>query len=272
MPELDEEIAYERHDGVAAITINRPERGNAIAPQHRDRIIELMESASGDLNVRAVLLHSTGKHFCTGADLGADRSLDDRPEGAPDKPVLHVRRMIATGAQRLITSVLDCEKPVVAAVQGAAAGIGSHLALACDLVVAADSARFIEVFVRRGISVDGGGTYLLPRLIGTRRAMELMLLGEDLPAATAQGWGLVNRVVPAEDLEKTAADLAARLAAGPTIALSTIKLLTNASLDVDRATAMGGEAMGQEAVMQSEDANEGVAAFVERRDPSYKGW
>jgi len=272
VPELDEEIAYERQDGVATITINRPERANAIAPQHRDRIIELMESASADLNVRAVLLRSVGKNFCTGADLGVDHSKDDRPEGAPEKPVLHVRRMITNGAQRLITSVLDCEKPVVAAVQGAAAGIGSHLALACDLVVATDTTRFIEVFVRRGISVDGGGTYLLPRLIGTRRAMELMLLGEDLPAATAQKWGLVNRVVPAEDLEKTAADLAGRLAAGPTIALSTIKLLTNASLDGDRATAMGAEAMGQEAVMQSEDANEGVAAFVERRDPAYKGW
>jgi 2-(1,2-epoxy-1,2-dihydrophenyl)acetyl-CoA isomerase len=270
---LETEVAYERDTaGVAWITINRSDRGNALTPAHRDRIVGLLADASSDLAVRAVAVRSVGRNFCTGADLSVDHTAGARPEGAPDRPAGSVRRTITNGAQSLISAVLDCDKPVVAAVQGAAAGIGSHLALACDLVVAAEGSRFIEVFVRRGISVDGGGTYLLPRLIGVRRATELMMLGDDLPGSTALEWGLVNRVVPPDDLIPTVTELAQRLAGGPTVALATIKLLVNRSLDDDRAANFALEAVGQEAVMQSEDANEGVASFLEGRPAHYRGW
>ncbi len=146
-----------------------------------------------------------------------------------------------------------------------------HLALACDLVLAAESARFIEVFVRRGLVPDGGGAYLLPRLIGPQRAKELMFFGDALSAAEAERLGLVNRVVPDEALAKTALEWAERLAGGPTRALALTKQLVNASLDSDRATAFAAEAAAQEINMTTEDAREGVASFVERRSPRYEG-
>ena len=269
---LDEQVRHRSDAGVAWITLDRPEVGNAITPDQRERVIELLGAASADLGTRAVVLTATGKAFCTGADLRAPRTAAARPEGAPERAVGDVSRVLREGAQRLIAAVLDCEVPVIAAVNGTAAGIGAHLALACDLVLAADTARFIEVFVRRGIVPDGGGAYLLPRLIGPQRAKELMFFGDALPAAEAERIGLVNRAVPADELEATAAEWAARLAAGPTRALALTKALVNRSLETDRAGAFADEAVAQELAMHSEDAQEGIAAFVERRDPTYRGW
>lgn len=269
---VDEQVRHRSDSGVAWITLDRPEVGNAITPDQRERVIELLGTASADLGTRAVVLTATGKAFCTGADLRAPRTATARPEGAPERAVGDVSRVLREGAQRLIAAVLDCEVPVIAAVNGTAAGIGAHLAFACDLVLAADTARFIEVFVRRGIVPDGGGAYLLPRLIGPQRAKELMFFGDALPAAEAARIGLVNRVVPAEELEATAAEWATRLAAGPTRALALTKALVNRSLETDRAGAFADEAVAQELAMHSEDAQEGIAAFVERRDPTYRGW
>ncbi|MDX6234673.1 MAG: 2-(1,2-epoxy,2-dihydrophenyl)acetyl-CoA isomerase, partial [Nocardioidaceae bacterium] len=252
--------------------LNRPDAHNAITPDQRDRLIDALAEASGLLAVRAVVLTATGKGFCTGADLRASRPLPPRPEGAPDRAAGDVARTIREGAQRLIAAVLDCEKPVIAAVNGTAAGIGAHLALACDLVVAAEGARFIEVFVRRGLVPDGGGAYLLPRLVGVQKAKELLFFGDDLPAEEAQRIGLINAVVAPEALEETARAWAARLAAGPTRSISLTKWLVNRSLDSDRATAFNDEAIAQDLNMTTHDAQEGVAAFVERRDPDYKGW
>ncbi|CAM5412226.1 enoyl-CoA hydratase/isomerase family protein [Streptomyces griseorubiginosus] len=192
-------------------------------------------------------------------------------DGRAERVAGDVARMIREGAQRLVASVLDCEKPVIAAVNGTAAGLGAHLALACDLVLAAESARFIEVFVRRGLVPDGGGAYLLPRLVGPQRAKELMFFGDALSATDAERLGLVNRVVPDRELDKTAREWAARLAAGPTRALALTKQLVNASLDSDRATAFAAEATAQEINMTTADAQEGVASFVERRSPKYRG-
>ncbi|MGW1324387.1 enoyl-CoA hydratase/isomerase family protein [Streptomyces antibioticus] len=196
--------------------------------------------------------------------MAGERVADERVAG-------DVARTLRMGAQRLIAAVLDCEKPVIAAVNGTAAGLGVHLALACDLVLAAESARFIEVFVRRGLVPDGGGAYLLPRLIGPQRAKELMFFGDALTAADAERLGLVNRVVPDADLPKTAHDWAVRLAAGPTRALALTKQLVNASLDTDRATAFAAEAAAQEINMTTADAREGVASFVERRGARFRG-
>ncbi len=180
-------------------------------------------------------------------------------------------RMISRGAQRLVSAVLDCEKPVMGAVNGTAAGIGAHLAFACDLVVAADGVRFIEVFVRRGISPDGGGAYLLPRLIGLQKAKELMFFGDDLRAEDAADLGLVNRVVPRDELEATAGELAGRLAGGPTKAIGMAKWLLNRSLDSDRQTAFDEEAWAQELIVTTADSAEGLRAFAERRDPRVQG-
>jgi 2-(1,2-epoxy-1,2-dihydrophenyl)acetyl-CoA isomerase len=261
-------------EGVARLTLNRPQVGNAITSEQRERIIALLAEASGDQRIRVVVLTGAGeRHFCTGADLSNPTlPAAPLPEGAPERPAGSVARAIAGGAQRLIAAVLDCEKPVIAAVNGTAAGIGAHLAYACDLVLAADSAKFIEVFVRRGLVVDGGGAYLLTRLIGPQRAKELIFFGDDLPAAEAYRMGLVNRVVPAAELSATAVDWAARLAAGPTVALGLGKRLINRSLDGDRSASLAEEALAAELNMTSADGQEGVLAFVERRKPAFRGW
>ncbi|MET9667733.1 enoyl-CoA hydratase-related protein [Streptomyces sp. NPDC006475] len=238
---------------------------NAVTWDQRERIIELLAAASEDPSIRAVVVTGTGKGFCAGADLRGT------PSTGRDRIAGDVARTIRLGAQRLIAAVLDCEKPVIAAVNGTAAGLGAHLALACDLVLAAEGATFIEVFVRRGLVPDGGGAYLLPRLIGPQRAKELMFFGDALAAQEAERLGLVNRVVAPDDLTKTARAWSERLAQGPTRALALTKQLVNASLDADRATAFAAEAAAQEINMTTRDANEGVASFVERRGAEYRG-
>ena len=271
-------VLHATDNQVSRITLNRPEALNAITPDQRERIIQLLADASADPAVRAVVLTGTGRGFCTGADLrgggGGQSAAGERgagERGAGDRVPGDVARTIRLGAQRLVAAVLDCEKPVIAAVNGTAAGLGAHLAFACDLVLAAESAKFIEVFVRRGLVPDGGGAYLLPRLIGPHRAKELMFFGDALTAADAERLGLVNRVVADGELDKTARAWAERLATGPTRALALTKQLVNASLDTDRATAFAAEAAAQEINMTTQDAREGVASFVERRSAEYRG-
>ncbi|MEV7977168.1 enoyl-CoA hydratase-related protein [Streptomyces sp. NPDC086519] len=260
-------VRYVTAERVAHLTLNRPDALNALTPDQRDHIIHLLAEASADPGIGAVVITGTGRGFCTGADLRGSGASGASAERVPGD----VARTIRLGAQRLVAAVLDCEKPVIAAVNGTAAGLGVHLALACDLVLAAESARFIEVFVRRGLVPDGGGAYLLPRLIGPHRAKELMFFGDALSAPEAERLGLVNRVVPDEELPKTAREWAVRLATGPTRALALTKQLVNASLDTDRASAFAAEAAAQEINMTTRDAQEGVRAFVERRTPDFQG-
>ncbi|MCX5381824.1 enoyl-CoA hydratase/isomerase family protein [Streptomyces sp. NBC_00083] len=265
MDPLHSLVLHATDNGVSWITLNRPDAMNAVTWDQRERVISLLGTASADPEVRAVVITASGKGFCAGADLrGAPATGGERVAG-------DVARTIRQGAQRLIGAVLDCEKPVIAAVNGTAAGLGAHLAFACDLVLAAESARFIEVFVRRGLVPDGGGAYLLPRLVGPQRAKELMFFGDALGAADAERMGLVNRVVADTALAATAKEWAERLATGPTRAIALTKHLVNASLDSDRATAFAAEAWAQEINMTTRDANEGVAGFVERRTPKYRG-
>ncbi len=266
-------VLYRLDGGVAQITLNRPEAGNAITAAMRDQVIVWLEEASADLAVRVVVITGNGeKGFCTGADLRSQEAGPARPAGAPDRAVGVAARLIRTGWQRLISAVLDCEKPVIAAVNATAAGGGMNLALACDLVVAAEEAKFIAVFVRRGIAPDAGGAYLLPRLIGPQKAKELFFFGDDVPALEAERIGLVNRVVPRKRLMAEVDAWAARLAAGPTKAIGTAKYLTNRSLESDRAGALWDEAAAQELVTGTEDCSEGLRAFAERRPPEFKGW
>ncbi|MBL1081948.1 enoyl-CoA hydratase/isomerase family protein [Streptomyces actinomycinicus] len=257
-------IRHEIRDQVSWITLTRPDSLNALTPSMRDRLVGLLSEASADPDVRAVVLTGTGRGFCSGADLRGGAGTGERVPG-------DVARVLRAGAQRLIAAVLDCEKPVLAAVNGTAAGLGAHLAFACDLVLAAESARFIEVFVRRGLVPDAGGAYLLPRLIGLHRTKELMFFGDALPAPEAERLGLVNRVVRDTELDKTAREWALRLAAAPTRALALAKHLVNASLDTDRASAFAAEAWAQEINMTTRDAQEGLRAFTERGRPDFRG-
>ena len=272
--DVDELIALRMEGGTALLTINAPAQGNALASDMRDRLADRFLELSEDLRVRSIILRGAGdRHFCTGAALGgAQRPQPPRPDGAPERASGDAARLIRSGWQRLISSILDCEKPVIAAVNGTAAGGGAQLALACDLVVMADSARFIEVFVRRGIMPDAGACYLLPRIVGLHRAKELMFLGEDCSSADADRIGLVNRVVPAEQLNATAMEFATKFDALPTRAIAMTKRLTNRSLESSREQAFDDEAIFQELITSTEDCKEGLAAFAERRSPTFRGW
>jgi 2-(1,2-epoxy-1,2-dihydrophenyl)acetyl-CoA isomerase len=254
-------------DGVLILTLDRAEVHNALSWSVRDAFAEAVEEASGDVHVRAVVVTGAGdRAFCTGADLRT------RPAEAPERVHGDVARNIAAGWQRVVAAMLDCEKPVIAAVNGTAAGAGMHLALAADVVVMAETARLVPVFVRRGIVPDGGGAYLLARLVGPHVAKQLYLFGDDVSAADAQRLGLVMHVTPQAETVPTALTLARRLAAGPTRTLGATKRLINRALDVDRDTALAEEAWTQEAIMGTADAKEGVLAFVERRTPVFHGW
>jgi 2-(1,2-epoxy-1,2-dihydrophenyl)acetyl-CoA isomerase len=262
-----------RDAGVLLLTLDRPDVHNALDWKTREALVAALAEASADAAVRVVVLTGAGdRAFCTGADLRVPVPTPPKPDGAPERVQGDVARSIATGWQRLITAVLDCEKPVVAAVNGTAAGAGMHLALACDVVVMADTAKLVPVFVRRGIAPDAAGAYLLTRLVGPHVAKRLYLFGDDVPAAEALRLGLVGEVVPASDLQARAGELAARLATGPTRTLGITKRLVNRALDLDRDSALVEEAWGQELVMTTTDAQEGVKAFVERRDPEFRGW
>ncbi len=271
---IEDQIGYAIEDGIARVTINRPEAGNSLTAHMRDTLADVFDELSATLGVRAVVLTGAGeRHFCTGAGLGGPQKPGpERPADAPDRALGDVARMIRRGWQRLIASILDCEKPVIAAVNGTAAGGGANLVLASDLVVMADSARLIEVFVRRGIIPDAGGCYLLPRIVGLPKAKEIMFFGDDLPADEAYRIGIANRVVPAAEVQGVAEEWAKRLAVAPSKAVTMTKWLLNRSSESSRHSAFEEEGYAQELVNATADSAEGMRAFMERREPDFKGW
>ena len=271
---IDELIRSEVVGGVAHITINRPDAGNSLTANMRDHLRDTFDELSATLGVRAIVLTGAGeRHFCTGAGLGGPQKPGPaRPADAPERALGDVARMIKRGWQRLVASILDCEKPVIAAVNGTAAGGGANLVLACDLVLMAEHARLIEVFVRRGIIPDAGGCYLLPRIVGPQRAKEIMFFGDDVSAADAREMGIANRVVPGADLLATADEWATRLANGPSKTIAMTKWLLNRTFESSRQTAFEEEAYAQELVQATSDSSEGMQAFMDRRDTDFTGW
>jgi len=260
-------ILFRVDDGLAWITLNRPDVKNAINDEMREALIAALLQVGRDEAIRAAVLTAAGDMFCPGADLWSGRK-EGQPEAAhPGR----ARSLMRQNSQRMIRTVLEIEKPIIAAVNGAAAGMGAHLALACDLVVMAEEARLIEVFARRGIAVDAGGAYLLSRLLPIHKAKELVFFADDVPAAEALRLGLCNRVVPRAELETAAREWGERLAKGPTFALGLSKRLLERAYRGDLETCFEEEAMAQSLVAQSDDMREGVRAFAERRKPEFKG-
>jgi 2-(1,2-epoxy-1,2-dihydrophenyl)acetyl-CoA isomerase len=267
MPENEKPLLFRVEDGVAWLVMNRPEARNAMNMEMRAIYFDALEQAATDDTIRAVVLTATGKGFCTGADLSGSRAV----KGDQGTPHPGATRNAMASSQRIIRTLWDLEKPIIAAVNGMAAGMGAHLAWACDLVIAADEARFIEIFVRRGIALDAAGAFLLPRHIGLHKAKELVFFGDDLSAADAERLGLVNKVVPATELEAETRKWAARLAEGPTFAIGMSKRLLNRSLQSDIDTCFAEEAFSQALTANSEDMREGIRAFMEKRSPAFKG-
>jgi 2-(1,2-epoxy-1,2-dihydrophenyl)acetyl-CoA isomerase len=268
------ELTSELSNGVLWLTINRAGSGNAIPFYVRDRLIQTFRDAHSDLAVRCVVLTAAGeRHFCTGADLSIrPPSVGKVVDGAPERVVGTAINMMRAGFQTLMKTIQDCEKPVIVAMNGTAAGGGSMLTLAADLVIAADHAKLIQVFVRRGLVPDGGVAYLLPRIVGMHKAKELVFFGDDLSAADMERLGIANTVVPMAELETTAREWAERLAKGPTKAIGWSKKLLQDAMQVDRHALLEEEAMFVELNGHTLDGSEGTNSFRERRAPEFKGW
>ena len=271
--DIEKSIKFQVENNVAWITIDNQKKGNGLTPDMRDHLIDLFESFNGQFEVRSAVITGAGeKFFCTGADLSASRQNNDRSEGTPSSITGEIRRMMLDGSIKLMNSVLDCEIPVIASVNGTAAGIGAHLAFCSDLVVTADTARFIEIFARRGLVPDGLGAWILPRLIGIQKTKELMFFADDVSAEEALQLGLCNRSVPASELETKSREWAERLASGPSRSYMFTKWMLNKSLDVDRITLAEYEAWAVEVNASTHDSKEGVVAFQEKRNPEWKGY
>jgi 2-(1,2-epoxy-1,2-dihydrophenyl)acetyl-CoA isomerase len=272
--DVSEELLKRLENGVLWLTINRADKGNAIPYYVRDALIDAFRNAHWDVGVRAVVLTAAGeRHFCTGADLSVPQpQRGTRPDDAPERIVGSAVNMMRAGFQQLMMAIQDCEKPVIVALNGTAAGGGSMLALAADLVIAADNAKLIQVFVRRGLIPDAGVAYLLPRIVGMHKAKELIFFGDDLSAADAAALGIVNKVVPAAELPGATKEWAERLASGPTKAIGWSKKLLHDASELSRRDLLEEEAMLVELNSSTTDSGEGVASFRERRAPEWKGW
>lgn len=252
-------ILVERAGGVVTATLNRPEVLNAATWETWDELAELCRDVARSPDDRVLVVTGAGKAFCSGADLAGFA------DGGTSR--LAAMRRVADAAAALV----GLEKPTIAKVNGVAAGAGANLALCCDLVVAADTARFCEIFARRGLSVDFGGSWLLPRLVGLQQAKRLVLLAEMLSAAEALELGLVTRVVPAAELDAAVDEWVGRLLAGPPLALSLSKALLNDSFAVSIHQALEAEGVAQCHNLASADAREALAAWRERREPHFEG-
>ena len=261
-------LAVRTDRGVRWLTLDRPEVGNSVTRAMQRELIENLADASSDPQIRAVVFTAAGeRHFCTGPNL---RDPNMRP--SQDRVAGDAARILRTGSQAVVSALLDCDKPVICALNGVAAGVGASMVLACDLVVAVESARLIELFVRRGLAPDGGAAYLLARKVPFNVAKRLLLFGEELSASEAHRIGLVNEIVADRaHLDALAAEWAQRLSDGPTRAIAAAKAMLNQALDVDRAAAFHSEALLVEQVAGTDDVAEGVAAFTEKREPRFQG-
>ncbi|HMD46226.1 MAG TPA: enoyl-CoA hydratase [Acidimicrobiales bacterium] len=257
-----ETLVVERTDGVVAVTMNRPERKNAISGRMAVELIEVLTAVERDPADRVLVLAGAGGAFCSGADL-------TDTEGPLDPAQPGLTRMRRVGEVALALHHLT--KPTVAKVDGFAVGAGMSLALGCDLVVASERAKFSMIFARRGLSVDFGSSWLLPRLIGMAKAKELAFFADMLDARQAHAAGLVNRVVAPGDLDAVVDEWARRLADGPALALSMTKTLLESSLSLSMEEALEAEARCQAVNFATEDVAEARAAFAEKREPRFTG-
>ena len=256
-------LEFDVRDGVAHVTLNRPEAGNAINLELSQELLRAVLRCNEDPEVRAVLISGAGDMFCVGGDL---KSFSEQGEHLP-----HHLKEVTTYLHAAVSRMARMDPPVVAAVHGAAAGAGMSLSCACDLVVAAESARFTMAYSNAGLTPDGSSTYYLPRLVGLKRAMELTLTNRRLSAQEALEWGIVTRVVPDEDLSEEASALASQLAAGAPKALGAAKRLLQCGWTETLETQMENETQSIADMARTADAREGIAAFLEKRQAEFTG-
>ena len=258
-------LLYEVKDGIATLTLNRPERLNALGGTLRQDLHDAVIRAGADPDVRVMVVTGAGKGFCSGGDV---KAMGEAKAGQRERPLLE---KIAPGRDRTLLAMREAPQPIIAAVNGAAAGAGMNLALGCDLRIASTAAKFTQAFVKRGLHPDWGGTYFLPRVVGMAKACEMIFTGEVIDAAEALRLGIVSRVVAPEELLPTAYEVARRIAAGPPVAIRLAKRSLYANEDLDLRGALQMETMAQNICFETEDATEGIRAFGEKRAPIFKG-
>src|SRR6266705_5783754 len=258
-------LLYEVKDGVATLTLNRPYRLNALGGSLRDDLHDAITRSSTDPDVRVMVITGAGKGFCSGGDV---KAMQEAKDGKRERPLIE---KIAPGRDRTLLAMREAPQPIIAAVNGAAAGAGMNLALGCDIRLASTAARFTQAFVKRGLHPDWGGTYFLPRIVGMAKACELIFTGEIIDAQAALRLGIVSAVHQPEELMPAAYDLARKIAAGPPIAIRLAKRALYHSLDVDLRAALEFETFAQNISSETEDAREGIRAFVEKRPATFKG-
>ena len=256
-----ETIDVQRTDGIVSITLNRPEKKNAINGAMWDELLVTFRDIANSSADRAVIITGAGGAFCSGADLTAGGT------GGPERHQLAAMRHVGD----VCMALHKLPQPVIAKVRGVAVGAGLNLALGCDLVVASADARFSEIFARRGLSIDFGGSWVLPRRVGLHKAKELALLADIIDAAEAERIGLVNRVVDDAALDAFVLDWAVRLAAGPPIALAQTKRLLNNSMHVTMEEALDDEGAAQTINFGTKDTLEAMSAFIAKREPHFEG-
>lgn len=252
--------------GVLRLTLNRPEARNALNPEAVRLLIDAVEGAAVSDDVRVVVIAAAGDHFCAGVDLLAANA----PGGGKPRAG-HIQRNLRYGAHRLVRSVWEVQLPVIAVVRGWASGLGCHLALASDYVVASRTARFAEPFVGRGFVPDTAGAFLLPRLVGLARAKEMLMFGRVVTGEEAAAWGMVNQAVDDDVLESAAEEVVARSATAATLATGFTKELVHRCLDRDFAAAVAEEGFIEELALRTDDFKEGLRAFMEKRPPEFRG-
>ena len=261
-----EAIRVERQAGLVTITLDRPAKKNAIDAQMWIELDRTFAEVAADPNDRALILTGAGGNFSAGADLSGNPS-GQGLTGGPLQPIVQEMRVVGD----IILRLQRLPKPTLAKVDGVCVGVSLGLALACDLVLASDRARFSEIFAKRGLALDGGTSWLLPRRIGLHKAKELAFFADMIDAKEAESIGLVNKVVPAGELDAVAEQWGQRLAAGPTLALGLSKRLLDASSRVSFEQALEDEARCQHITYTSKDMREGIAAYLERREPRFSG-
>ncbi|HEX3185145.1 MAG TPA: enoyl-CoA hydratase [Pyrinomonadaceae bacterium] len=259
-----EHILVSEANCITTITLNRPDKLNSFIGHMRRDLAEALEHAGSDRNARVVIITGAGRAFCAGGDIAFMAELMER------RDTDEFERILGAG-QRVISAIRTMSKPVIAAVNGPAAGAGFNLALACDLRVASNNATFSQSFVKVGLHPDWGGTYFLPRLVSPNKACELFFLGETIDAAEALRLNIVNQVVAAEELEAATVALAERLCAAPPIALAALKQAVYMSDRSDLDEMLRYETEAQVRCFESEDGHEGIRAFFEKRDPRFTG-
>src|SRR5947209_9306304 len=258
-------LIHEVKDGIATLTLNRPERLNALGGTLRDDLHDAITRSAADPDVRVLIITGAGKGFCSGGDV---KAMNEAKEGQRERPLLE---KIAPGRDRTLLAMRDAPQPIIAAVNGAAAGAGMNLALGCDIRLASTAAKFSQAFVKRGLHPDWGGTYFLPRIVGMAKACELIFTGAVIDAGEALRLGLVSAVYAPEELMPAAYELARKIASGPPVAIRLAKRALYHSEETDLRGALELETFAQNVCSETEDPREGIRAFVEKRAPSFKG-